>query len=98
MSWLHPISNMNLQVVQLVQRMADQLQSNKLQVVFLINNYREVRKWNAQTVCVLIEMLKCFVPSDQMVDRVDIAVRHTPFCTFGDIVSRPNSFISCYGS
>lgn len=33
-----------LQVVRLVQRMADQLPSNKLQVVFLINNYHEVRK------------------------------------------------------
>lgn len=31
-----------LQVVQLVQRMAEQLPSNKLQVVFLINNYHEV--------------------------------------------------------
>lgn len=33
-----------VQVVQLVQRMAEQLPSNKLQVVFLINNYHEVRK------------------------------------------------------
>lgn len=33
---------MYLQVVQLVQRMAEQLPSNKLQVVFLINNYHEV--------------------------------------------------------
>lgn len=32
----------DLQVVQLVQRMAEQLPSNKLQIVFLINNYHEV--------------------------------------------------------
>lgn len=32
----------DLQVVQLVQRMADHLQTKKLQVVFLINNYHEV--------------------------------------------------------
>lgn len=36
------VAIVNLQVVQLVQRMADQLPSNKLQVVFLINNYHEV--------------------------------------------------------
>lgn len=33
------------QIVRLVQRMADQLPSNKLRVVFLINNYHEVRKF-----------------------------------------------------
>ena len=32
-----------VQIVRLVQRMAEQLPSNKLQVVFLINNYHEVR-------------------------------------------------------
>lgn len=46
MSGCIPILFVNLQVVQLVQRMAGQLQSNKLQVVFLINNYREVGNWN----------------------------------------------------
>lgn len=42
MSGPSPNRILDLQVVQLVQRMAEQLQSNKLQVVFLINNYHEV--------------------------------------------------------
>ncbi|CAM9962480.1 unnamed protein product [Ascophyllum nodosum] len=39
---LNDLATLRVVVVQLVQRMADQLPSNKLQVVFLINNYHEV--------------------------------------------------------
>lgn len=38
------VQTSNQQVVQLVQQMADHLPAKKLQVVFLINNYHEVRK------------------------------------------------------
>lgn len=61
MSGCIPIPFVNLQVVQLVQRMAGQLQSNKLQVVFLINNYREVGKWNVH----YVSSLSCVMPHDQ---------------------------------
>ncbi|CAM9679004.1 unnamed protein product [Ectocarpus sp. 12 AP-2014] len=39
---LNDLGTLRVEVVQLVQRMAEQLPSNKLQVVFLINNYHEV--------------------------------------------------------
>lgn len=39
---LNDLATLRVEVVRLVQRMADQLPSNKLQVVFLINNYHEV--------------------------------------------------------